>query len=276
MKAKYYGVVALASMLLTSSVLAQSSSDYHPYLTAKFQLELGVFAPKKTFKIEVDGTVPGEEIDFEDSVGLSDSEETFAGTFRWNFGEKWSVWGQGWTTSNSRTAILKNDVEWEDLVFEEGTNVSAGAEADVARIFFGRKLSSGPQHEFGAGFGLHYLKIGAFIEGEAFINGESSGFQRGDAVAESPLPNIGGWYYYSPSPKWLLTARIDWLSASIGDYNGSLWNAGGGVQFQFSEHFGVGLDYQFFRLDADVDNTDWRGSIEFDQSGPLLYVSANW
>jgi hypothetical protein len=37
--------------------------------------------------------------------------------------------------------------------------------------------------------------------------------------------DTGAWYMYSWSPKWMLQVRGDWLSATIGDYSGSLWDA---------------------------------------------------
>jgi hypothetical protein len=41
------------------------------------------------------------------------------------------------------------------------------------------------------------------------IDGVPTGFQRGDVDASAPMPNIGGWYYFSPSKRWLLEARLE-------------------------------------------------------------------
>jgi putative cardiolipin synthase len=59
-----------------------------------------------------------------------------------------------------------------------------------------------------------------------FVNDQSTGFRREPASADLPLPNVGASYWRSLSPRWLLTGRVDWFSASIGDYSGGLWNAG--------------------------------------------------
>ena len=120
------------------------------------------------------------------------------------------------------------------------------------------------------------MKLSAYIEGEAFINDEASGFERGAVDASAPLPNIGAWYYYSPSARWLFQARVDWLSASIGDYSGGLWNVAAGVNFQFTKHFGLELDYQFFQLNVDVDDSDWNGSAKASTSGPFVALTASW
>jgi hypothetical protein len=124
--------------------------------------------------------------------------------------------------------------------------------------------------------GLHWLQIGAYIEGEMFLNDQSSGFRRESVSADLPLPNIGAWYWRSLSPRWLLTTHVDWFNASIGDYSGSLWNAGAGINFQAWEHVGFGLSYQYFKIDVDVDKANWQGNAELTQHGPFLAVSFNW
>jgi len=73
---------------------------------------------------------------------------------------------------------------------------------------------------------------------------------------------------YSWSPKWLFQARLDWLSVSIGNYSGSLWNAQTGIHWQTFKNIGFGLYYNGFNLDLDVDKNDWRGKAEFTQRGP--------
>ena len=87
---------------------AQEPGDVHPSLTEKFVLDMGVFFPDRSFKIHVDGSVAGgnPNIDFEDEFGLNRSDETFAIDFGWRFGKKWSLLGQYFESSGSRSAVL--------------------------------------------------------------------------------------------------------------------------------------------------------------------------
>ena len=255
---------------------AQEPDETHPFLSDRFQRAIGAFTKQQGFKIAADGTVPEEEIDFDETLGVDDDDTSLALTFRWNFGEKWSVWGQYWKVNANGGAVLTEDVEFEDLVFQQGSAVAAGVHIKVARVFIGRKFSEGPRHEFGLGIGFHWLEIGAYIEGEALINGIPSGFQRGNVDASAPMPNIGGWYYYSPSKRWLFEARLDWLDVSVGDYSGGIWNSSVGVQFQAFKHLGVSLNYHYFSLNADVDSDDWRGGAELKYRGPFLALTTNW
>ena len=261
---------------LSNPVAAQTADDYHPFLSDTFRLEIGAFWPQIDFTGQVDGRDPSEEIDFDEAFNISDSQMTGSLDFRWRFGEKWSFWGQVWATDNSGKAVLEEDYEWEDLVFKQGTFAKAGIELEVVRAFFGRKFDLAPHHEFGLGLGVHWMSLETFIEGEIIIDEDTTGFQRANASADFPLPNIGAWYLYSWSPKWMLEARGDWLSVTIGDYSGSLWDGQLGINYQAFKHVGFGLHYKGFLLDVDIDKASWHGSAEFEQRGPLLSVSASW
>jgi len=69
---------------------------------------------------------------------------------------------------------------------------------------------------------------------------------------------------------------VDWISANIGDYDGTLWNTNLGVNYQAFRHVGFDLSYQYFELSLTVDSSDWKGGVDMIYSGPVLSVTANW
>ena len=267
--------LGLVTFLLPVKVMAQQN-DEHPLLGSDFVLSGGVFFPTKEFRVRVDGSLPGEGIDFGDALRLSEDDSTFAANLLWRFGEKWSVAGQYWKLSDSSKATLDRDIHWEDVVFEEGSFVKAGAGLEVARLFLGRNFSASERHEFGLGIGLHWLEVSAFIEGQIRTNMGDSELYKGSVSADAPLPNIGAWYTFAFSPKWALSSRLDWFSASIGDYSGGLSNASVGIDWAIWKNFGVGLSYNYFNLNVDVDKNDWHGSSDISQYGPTLRISGYW
>ncbi len=269
-------LIAIFSALFSNPVAAQTPDDYHPFMSEKFNLEVGVFIPQIDFTARVDGSHPDEEIDFDEALNLDDSQSAASINFRWRFGKKWSLWGQGWTTNNTGKAVLEEDVEWEDVVFKEGTFAKGGVDLDVIRVFFGREFDLGPQHELGIGLGLHWMSLDTFVEGEIIIDDFTTDFHRASVSASFPLPNVGAWYMYSWSPKWMMQVRADWLSATIGDYSGSLWDGQVGINYQPFKNIGFGLYYKAFVLDVDVDRSDWHGRADLNQNGPLLTLTASW
>jgi hypothetical protein len=261
--------------------MAQEADDtdaYHPFLTDNFKLGLGGFWPKKSFTARADGSDPGEEIDFDESLVVDESESTTSFNFRWRYSKNWSLWAQYWAVDSEGGAYLTEDVEWEDVIFKDGTFANGGADMSITRIFLGRSFWTRPGHEFGAGVGIHWIKIDVFIEGEIKVEPPPPNpeFHRESVSASAPLPNIGAWYMYSWSPKWLARARLDWMDASVGTYAGSLWHAEGGINYQISRTFGIGLAYSNFTIDLDVDYNNWNGQVKTRQYGPRFELTASW
>jgi len=264
----------------TAVASAQSTRTQHPLLTDTLSVAVGAFVLDRDFKIDVAGSideaVPARKTDLTGAARLKAGDSTFALEARWRFGEKWSLWGQYFTTSEDASAELTEDVEWEDVVFGKGTGVGAGFDIDVARLYLGRVFSQGERHEFGAGLGVHWLEVGAYIQGKAIIDGEEIADYRGSVSAGAPLPNIGAWYAYAFSPRWALQSRIDWFGASYDEYSGSFWNAAAGINYTPFQHLGVSLSYNYIELDLDVDKSDWRGGVDVTISGPFLSVTTFW
>ncbi len=269
------GTLALAT---THTLQAAEGGDLHPFLTDKYFLDLGMYFPSRELKLSVDGSTATvtSETDFVSEFELGKSDELFALDFGWRFGEKWQFNGQYFSSDGNREKVLEDDVVWGDVTFGAGSGVRSGNEFSMIRTFFARKFSSAADHEFGLGVGIHWLEFSAFIEGDGTINGVPVGFSRESVTAHAPLPNIGGWYTHSFSPKWAFTARLDWFAADIGDYDGSLVNAAAGINFAAFEHVGFGLNYNIFELNMGVDKNGWSGNIESTYSGLFAHVTGYW
>jgi hypothetical protein len=253
---------------------ARAAEGVHPFLDSKFVVQAGVFFPSEDFDLRVDGSVPvpENEFDFDGHGKLGRSSEIFAAELTWRFGKKWSLRMQYFGEEEIRSVTLEEDINWGDTIIESGSSVTMGTGFDLVRAFFGRSFDSNPKHEFGAGLGVHKIDISAFIERNVIIS-----LSDVNAVAASgPLPNIGAWYYYSPSEKWYIGGRLDWMEVSFGDYGGGLLNTAAGANYQAWEHVGVGVKYQLFSLNADVKNDNWRGHVKKTFEGLYLYLSGNW
>jgi hypothetical protein len=276
--AAYVSLLVLAVIVLLAPVLAsaQDNHDVHPFLTKRYFATLGAFFPDRSFKFDVDGTTPSTEdeaVDFSEQFGLSGTDKTGAFEIGWRFRENWLLRGQYFRVDDSTTVALNDDIEWGDVVYNSGTTVTAGTEVSVTRFFVGRKLNKADAFEIGIGGGLHLLEIGAFINGNAFIDGEDAGFRDEAVSVTGPLPNIGAWYTHSLSAKWGVNVRLDWLSASVDKFDGKIVNAAAGLNYAMTEHFGIGLSYNFFELDLGINDESWRGRTRNRFHGAYVYLS---
>jgi len=251
-------------------------TEINPLLKDKFYFEAGVFFPAKNIKLGADGSTPNDQINFGNTFNLDDNQATYFFNFEWRWNRKWRLAVETFGINNAAKAELKQDIQFKDLTFEKGSFVRGGFELSLYRIFVGRILSSGPKHSLGVGLGVHALNMGVFIEGEVLTNFDDYEFQKRRVSALLPLPNIGGWYHWAPTPKWAFVARVDWFGITIGKYGGGLWDLAPGVKYQIVKNFGVGIDYRYFFLNARVDETNWQGKFNMSFSGPVLSIHGNF
>ena len=254
--------------------VAAESENRHPSLESPFSIDIGVFYPDRELDLRVNGSIAGinNEIDFDRRRQFKSAGDIFAAELSWRFRGRWSFVGQYFKAEDGTSAVLKEDIEWGNVVFGAGSNAAIGTTFSLTRFFFGWQFDTSKSHDVGIGGGLHWINMGTLIEGKILINGTPA-LARRSVSAEAPLPNIGAWYKYSISPRWVLRARLDLLSADVGDFDGLLLNSAVGVNFDAFEHFGIGLNYNYFKLDVGIDKSDWRGDIETLYEGIYVYAS---
>ena len=271
--------ISAAMISLPTGLAFAEETDFHPSLSDRFTFSAGAFRSTNTFKIKAEGSeIDGNYIDFGNSVGVEENNTIADIQLRWKFGstKKWSIAGQYFKNDSTGTSTLKEDITFGDTTFDEGSFVDGGVTIEIARLFLGRSLILNDQTDFGVGLGIHNLDISAFIGGDISINDSSTGERREKVNADGILPNIGTWYNFSPSKKWLLHARVDWISADIDEYDGSMWNTNAGVSYQAWRHIGFDLSYQYFNIDLNVSESTWKGGVDMTYSGPVISMTANW
>lgn len=277
---KRIGLLFLALVCALGSK-AQDSQDKNRVLTDPFLVRAAVFVPVRKVEVGVEANInvgASDDIDFDETFGIGGPQTTFNLDFTWRFSKSrfWSVSGQYFRIAASQSAVLQEDITWEDVTFEAGSGVRAGFGLSLYRVFFGRAISTGAKHELGAGLGIHAVRPDAFIEGAAVINGEPIGFKRQDVNLLLPLPNIGAWYYWAPDTKWSFTAHVDWLFINLGDLSGGLWNISPGVAYQLLDNIALSVNYHYLEYYADLKDSSWRGSFNMAFNGPSFGVIANF
>ena len=279
MNKQLYLLLLVLTLLSTSGILLAQEYEYHPTLSDRFSASLGAMKSSNSFKIQANTpTDPGDEIDFGDSLGVSNSSTFFNGQLRWKFGKskKWSLSGQYFSNNATGSSVLTEDIVWDGFTFREGSFAEAGTKLAVTRVFIGRSFVKNAQNDFGIGIGIHNLDLDLFIEGEIKIDDDTTGYERSEVSGSQILPNIGAWYNFSPAKRWLLHGRVDWIDASIGDYNGGLWNVSVGINYQAFRHVGFDLSWQYFNLHGGFDDSEWQGNAEMTYSGPVLGITFGW
>ena len=270
------GLAGLTVLLLTSTHI--HAQEAHPLFASDWWANVGVFFSQADLEAEASGSIAGmeESIDFEKAFGVDDKPTLFMGELGWQFTENWAVAFQYFRSGRDGSRVLEETVEWNDDIFEIGAQINGSTDIRIARFFFARRFQDAAGHSLRLGAGFHWLDLEATLSGEARIDDMTTEFRASRAEAELPVPNLGAWYRYSPNDKWLFSARVDWLSASIDKYSGDIWNVSAGVNYAITDRFGFGLNYQYFEISGSIDEDSWRGEVKTTFTGPFLYVSGFW
>jgi hypothetical protein len=265
--------------LSTGSAIAQnsdSSRKYHPFLSDNFRIGVGAYRPSKTTTLGADLTEIGA-----DQLEGKDDQSTALLNFRWRFTKNWHFAATYWNTDSTTERTLTENFEFggtdPPTEFLAGSTVGMGVDTTIARLFWGRSFFRKPNHDWGVGLGLHWLEIDAFVEAKVDLGAGFKEQYHEGASASVPLPNLGIWYLYSWSPNWVLTSRFDWLEVSVDEFSGSMYDVSVGVNYQMSDHFGLGFGLSGFLLDVEVNSPAWgNANLENKQFGPNLSVTWNW
>ena len=273
----------LAKTMLLGCLLAMSfasADDQHPALDSKFYVSVGGYFASRAFIASAEGSitpsVPTPHVDFDSDLEVDDSPSLVVAEFRWQFAEKWNLGLQYFNSTRIGEHTLDGSIEWEDVTYEVGAMVAARTSVDITRIVLSRHFRQKEGHDFRLTGGLHWLDVSAQIQGEATLGDGSTAFATSTASASLPIPNVGALYQYSPSQKWLFSTRVDWFSASIGDYSGGIWNANVSANYQVAKHIGLGLGYQFFQIDGTLSDDRWTGDLKIRFSGPTFQIAGFW
>jgi hypothetical protein len=274
---KTFGTTVLSCFALLGGAplsVAEEAADVHPYLTDSFILDVGGYFPDRTVKISAG--IGGGDFELSDDVEVRDSDETFSLDFGWRFDENWKLAAQYFSSGGTQTAVLEEDLEFNDFVFEAGSKIEGGSAFSMVRLFFARKYKTSENQEFGFGLGVHWLEISAFVQGELRVSDMENLFHRESVSVAAPLPNIGIWYTHSFAENWALKARYDYFSANIDPYDGTLENISVGLNYRVFKNAGLGLSYNLFALDAGIDDSHWQGRANVKYRGVFASLSFYW
>lgn len=255
-----------------------SAEEAHPLLNSKYWVKVGAFFASRDVGISAAGTIgiATETQDWDSSTGIDDSSDLFTVELGWQFAEKWDFALQHWRSSRNGGKVLSETIEWEDVEYEAGVAVETHTSLQITRLFFSRRFWDWGPHDLRIGAGVHLIDAGASIKGEATLDDMTTEFQENLVSAAFPFPDIGAWYRYSLSDRWIFHARVDWLSASTSDYAGGIWNVAAGVDYSLTKNLGIGLAYQYFEINGTVKEDTWRGDLHTRYEGFMLSIDGFW
>jgi len=140
---------------------AFAESAVHPFITSKFTVQAGLYYPTQDINLRVDGSLGGEniEFDFDEQLGFRQEDDVFTLEMTWRFGRKWSLRMQHFQENRRSSVVVETDIEWGDRVLTAGSSVTGGTGQKITRMFFGRAFDSSLQYDYGLGIGICQISV---------------------------------------------------------------------------------------------------------------------
>lgn len=218
----------------------------------------------------------GVAIDFESDLGLNDHETLGSVNAGFRAFDRVIIGADYYRLDRSSSASLGRDIQFEDVTFPISARVESGFSSDIYRLTIGYALIRNDTLEIGPSVGLHATNFDIFVSGEANVgqNQSAQTLRQRDFLA--PLPTIGLFGTWSPAPRITVNGRVDYMSLSLGDYDGGVTNVQAGISYALTDHFDLGVMYRFVDYDLTIDKDAWTGDLTYNFQGPSVFIRASF
>lgn len=264
-------IIVFTLAFLSPSVVAAEDGGGKPW--ERFSLNVGGFVAtlNSDFRLGSDALGAGIDVSPEDALGLDSSLFVFRADALWRFtnNRRHRFELSYYDLRRASTKNLEADIQINDKIFSAGTTVDTLFDLQVIRVGYSYSLIQDDRIDLGISAGLYVMPI------RIKISSTTSG-EIGDEGITAPLPVAGLHFDFAITPKFFLKQSIDVFYFQYQNFQGGLLDTRVGVEYNIWKHFGVGVAYEYFRLQVkaegqDYPNIDLVGKIQFNYGGIMLY-----
>ena len=267
-----------AAVLLLGSTAAFAEETPN-LLTDSFQVALGTFVITSEPTVQLKGdTGNGDRVDFDEALGGGDSQRIRLDSF-WRFGDtgRHKVKAIAFDMSRDNSRTFDRDIEWGGDIYPVGAKVDAEFSFTVIEVAYEYSFMRRDNFELDASIGLHYTDLESSLKATAEASGGTlTGDISNSASVAAPLPVIGLRGIWDLSHNFWLDATAQFFALSIDEYDGNLQDYRVLLTWQPKKWLGIGLGYNKFSIDVDVDASNFDGSLDWTYSGPMIFYSASF
>ncbi len=275
----------LANAFLTTPSLAQSTvtpgsnvdvegTSTSVFLTDPFSVSLGTYVVSNDLKATFDGNAnkSNEPVDFAHTFGTNGDHQRIRADALWRITEKHHLRFVYFNNNLSNTRTLDKDFAWGNYTFSANASVTAQSKLSVYELSYEYEFVRRPNFELSAGAGVHMLDMSIKLSGQATLtdsNGNVSpaSYSSSNSNLPVPLPVIGARAAWAVTPNIIIEPEFQWLKVHYDAYDGDWWDLRVAGKWMFSRHFGVGLGYDYFKVNVGVDKAAFNGNVTLGYSG---------
>ena len=255
----------LATFFWAPAAVAQAT-DYN-----KFGLSFGVFFSERETDTTVDTSLgaPGTNVDLEDDLGLDKSTSVFRLDGFYRFAPKHQINFSAFDLSRSASVQIQKEFVWDGTLYEIDTVVNSDFDLQIYKLDYTWRFLQREKWYLGLTGGLYVADFDIRLESNNVNPPDNDGLT-------APLPVIGLRGEYSFSERWTFRADAEIFAFEYDDYDGSLYDLYAGVDYDFTEHFGMGIGINTLKMDIGVTKTSFAGNLDWQYTGALLFLKVEF
>ena len=233
----------------------------------KLLIEIGSLSTNADTVIRVDGSAGnlGTSIDFESDLGFETGKQINRINAQYRFTEKHSMKYAFFQLNRGANRIIDRNLVVGDTEYMVNADLTARFDYNLQSISYGYSLHSSEESRLDVLGGFYYIETDLSISEPSLGKSES-------VNGAGPLPLIGLNYERELNGPWNLGASATVFKLDIGDYDGTVIDSRIRVDYQFSDRFGLGLAYNWQRLNVGVSGSNANGDFDLTTNG--LEISA--
>jgi hypothetical protein len=271
---RYIAIIVgvVAGLAMAAPLQAEDSPNL---LENPFRFSLGSFIMESDVRVRLDGdTGRGTPVDWGRTFGGGDATR-FRIDGYWRFGERHRVRGMWFNNSWDRSRTLEDEIEWNGEIYPVEARVRGEFGIDVYELAYDYSFLQRENYELTAGIGLHWTAVEAGL-GIRGSGGEVEATTKGKGSVDLPLPVIAiGGLWRLPHNFWI-SGMAQLFALEIDDYDGTLQDLTVALTWQPKSWVGVGIAYNYFGVDVDVDKQRFHGNLDWIYDGPMIFYNVSF
>tara|TARA_R110002072_G_scaffold132967_3_gene273396 strand:+ start:4463 stop:5188 length:726 start_codon:yes stop_codon:yes gene_type:complete len=218
-------------------------------------------------KIQVgqEGGSPGTPIDLESDLALGESTNTIRADLWYQPSRRHRFELSWYDISRRSTDQIDQDIEFGGQTFPVNMTVHTVFDTEIYRISYRYNFLVAERWQVGASVGIHQVDLVASIS-----TTDGSIQEQLDTDAPAPLFGIHGAYAITPSCR--MVGSVELLDVQVSGLGGFINDNRLALEFDLFEHVGLGIGWNGFLADVDVNEAGLSGKAEYKYSGWMFYL----
>jgi hypothetical protein len=272
---------AVLSATLSAPALAdrdpQSGAPLPPHaletpspITDHFYASAAIYSPgvRTNLRLDPSNAAPGmtgTPLSAERDLGLASRLTRGRVEFMARLGARSKVRMNYFEADRTADHVLANSIVFGDQTFAQGSKTHTSLDWKLFGLTYTYSFYRTDRLEIGTGLGVYFLQADAqgAVPAQNLSQDESAG---------DPFPTLPLDFAWRISKRWALTARANYLKASLSKFNGWLADSHGDLQFRCNPNLSLGLGYTSTRTSYNRTTGSFKGALYLSYNGPEAFV----